>query len=175
MKKAIFIGGLVLGVIALQAYAQCNGTHFLCANNFSKEDKGEFWNLNNQSRSATFAKGKVYEMSFVAYEGFEYRLSTCTDVSSTDEVSFELLQDKVVRVKDEDGNTNIKKQRQSIYKNSDDGMKPFVLFSTDKTTKFYLKVNVPATGTSDTKKLMNTDNVCVGVMLEHKKTAKLGF
>jgi hypothetical protein len=175
MKKVLGIGVLLLSAIVFQAYAQCNKTHYLCMGQFSKEDKSAYWNLNNQSRSAAFEKGKVYEMSFVAYEGFEYRLSTCTDIESATGVKFELAKDIVVRVKDANGNTNIKRQREVIFDNEDDGMTPFVLFTSDKTRKFYLSVNVPATGSSDNKKLTNTDNVCVGVLLEHRRTEKLGF
>ncbi len=175
MRKVVFAGVLMLSVIVIQAYAQCNKTHYLCMGQFSKADKGTFWNLNNQSRSAAFEKGKVYEMSFVAYEGFEYRLSTCTDIASATGVNFELAQDIIVRVKDGNGNTNIKRQREVIYDNEDDGMSPFVLFTTDKTRKFFLSINVPSTGSSDNKKLTNTDNVCVGVLIEHRRTEKLGF
>lgn len=175
MKKVLGIGVLLLSAIVIQAYAQCNKTHYLCMGQFSKEDKSAYWNLNNQSRSAAFEKGKVYEMSFVAYEGFEYRLSTCTDVESVTGVKFELAKDILVRVKDADGNMNIKRQREVIFDNEDDGMTPFVLFTSDNTRKFYLSVNVPATGSSDNKKLTNSDNVCVGVLLEHRRTEKPGF
>jgi hypothetical protein len=175
MRKVVGIGVLVLSAIMIQAFAQCNKTHYLCMGQFSKEDKSAYWNLNNQSRSAAFEKGKVYEMSFIGYEGFEYRLSTCADLESATGVKFELAKDVVVRLQDSDGNTNIKRQREVIFDNEDDGMTPFVLFTSDKTRKFYLSVNVPATGSSDNKKLTNTDNVCVGVLLEHRRTEKLGF
>ena len=165
----------MFSIIVIQAYAQCGRTHYSCLDQFSKEEKGAFWNLNNQSRSAAFEKGKVYEMSFIAYEGFEYRVSTCTDVESANGVKFELAKDVIVRVKDGDGNTEIKRQREVIFDNEDDGMTPFVLFTTDKTTKFFLSVNVPATGSSEDRKLTNTDNVCVGVLIEHRRTEKLGF
>ncbi|WP_070138256.1 hypothetical protein [Crocinitomix algicola] len=175
MKKVVLAGAFLFSIIVIQAFAQCNKTHYRCTDQFSKEQRGAYWNLNNQSRSAAFEKGKVYEMSFIAYEGFEYRLSTCSDVESANSVKFELSKDIVVRVKDKDGNTNIKRQREVIFDNEDDGMTPYVLFTTDKTTKFYVAVNVPATGSSENKKLTNTDNVCVGVLLEHRKTEKLGF
>lgn len=175
MKKLLFVGVLMMSIIVVEAVAQCNKTHYLCMGQFSKEDKSAFWNLNNQSRSAAFEKGKVYEMSFIAYEGFEYRLSTCTDIESATGVKFELAQDMIVRVMDENGNTNIKRQREVIFDNEDDGMTPFVLFTSDKTRKFYLSVQIPSTGSSQDRKLTNTDNVCVGVLLEHRRTEKLGF
>lgn len=175
MKKAIILGSLLVVVVVLQAYSQCQKTHYFCTTQLTKEEQAEFWNLNNQSQSAMFAKGQVYEMSFIAYKGYDYRLSVCTDVTGGEKVSFELLQDEVVRVKDEYGNTNIKKTKESIYKNADDGMKPSITFTTDKTKKIYVKVNVPATGTSSDKALGKTDNVCVGVLIEHKEASSLGF
>jgi hypothetical protein len=175
MKKALLLGILLTGTIIIQAYAQCSRTHFLCTENFSKEQKAEFWNLNNQSRSATVEKGKVYELSFIAYEGFEYRISTCTDIVDGSQVEFQLSKDVAVRVKDANGNSVIKRQREVFYDNKDDDMSTFISFSTDKTKKFYISVTVPATGDSENKKLIKTDNVCVGALIEHKKSAELGF
>ena len=173
MRKLVAIGILLLSAIVI--HAQCNKTHYLCLSQFSKDEKGAFWNLNNQSKSGAFEKGKVYEMSFIGYAGFEYRLSTCSDVESANSVNFQLSQDVVVRMQDEKGNTSIKRQREVIFDNKDDGMNPYVLFTTDKTKKFYVAVNVPSTGSSEDKKLTNTDNVCIGVLIEHRKTEKLGF
>ena len=176
MKRAIILASVLTVIVVLQAYSQCQKTHYFCTAQLSKEEQAEFWNLNNQSQSALFAKGQVYEMSFIAYKGYDYRLTVCTDVvEGGEKVSFEMLQDEVVRVKDEYGNTNIKKTKESIYKNSDDGLKPSINFTTDKTKKIYVKVNVPSTGTSKDKTVGKTDNVCVGVLLEHKEAADLGF
>lgn len=177
MKRAILFGTLFVGFVAFQAYSQCKKTHYFCTSQFTKEQQAEYWDLNNQSKSATFAKGKVYELSFICYKGYDYRLSVCTDIldGTGEKISFELFQDAVVRVKDEYGNTNIRKQRESIYNNANDNMKTFLKFTTDKTKKFYLEVNVPATGESSDKKLNQADLVCVGVLLEHKKGANLGF
>ena len=86
-----------------------------------------------------------------------------------------MLHDAIVRVKDEFGNTNIQRKKETLYSNQDDNLSPFVEFSVDQTKKFYLSVNVPASGESKDRKLSKTDNVCVGVLLEHKKAAKLGF
>lgn len=176
MKRALIIGALMMGFVAFQAYSQCQKTHYFCTSLLDKEKQAEFWNLNNQSQSATFEKGKVYKMSFIAYEGFDYRISVCTDVTEGgDKVRYELFHDAVIRVKDEYGNTNIKRTKESLYKNSDDNLSPSLEFTVDKTKKFYIDVNVPASGESKDRKLSATDNVCVGVLLEHKKAAKLGF
>lgn len=176
MKRALFLGAALIGMIAIQAYSQCQKTHYFCTQKLTKEQQQEYWNLNNQSKSATFEKGKVYKMSFIAYKGFDYRISVCTDVADGgDAVRFELFHDAIVRVKDEYGNTNIQRKQESLYTNKDDNLSPMVEFTVDKTKKFYLDVNVPVSGESKNRKLSKTDNVCVGVLLEHKKAANLGF
>ena len=176
MKRALIIGVALIGFIAIQAYSQCQKTHYFCTTLLDKEQQAEFWNLNNQSKSATFEKGKVYKMSFIAYKGFDYRISVCTDIKEgADKVRFELFHDAIVRVKDEYGNTNIQRKKESFYSNQDDNLSPMVEFTVDKTKKFYIDVNVPAAGESKDRKLSKTDNVCVGVLLEHKKAAKMGF
>jgi hypothetical protein len=176
MKRALFFGGLLLAIVAFEAYAQCNKTHYFCTSLLPEEQQKAFYTLNNQSKSATFAKGKTYKMSFIAYKGYDYRISVCTDIEEGgDKVRFELFHDAIVRVKDEYGNTNIQRKKESLYKNQDDNLSPYLEFSVDKTTKFYLDVGVPSSGESKDKKLRKTDNVCVGVLLEHKKAQKLGF
>ena len=147
----------------------------MCLENFSKEEKADFWNLNNQSKSAAVAKGKVYEMTFIAYEGFEYRVSTCTDIVDGTKVEFQLSQDVVSRTKDAQGRSIMKKEREIIYDNKDDDMKAYVLFSTDKTKKFTISVSVPATGDSENKKLIDSESVCVGALIEHRRVEELGF
>ena len=176
MKRVLILGIALIGFIAFQAYSQCQKTHYFCTDQLDKEKQEEFWNLNNQSKSATFEKGKVYKMSFIAYKGFDYRVSVCTDIKEGgDKIRFELFHDAVIRVKDEYGNTNIQRKKESLYSNQDDNLSPMVEFSVDKTKKFYIDVNVPLSGESKNKKLSKGDKVCVGVLLEHKKGAKLGF
>ncbi|MFT4600939.1 MAG: hypothetical protein ACI857_001116, partial [Arenicella sp.] len=63
MKRALILGITLVGFIAIQAYSQCQKTHYFCTTLLDKEKQQEFWNLNNQSKSATFEKGKVYKMS----------------------------------------------------------------------------------------------------------------
>ena len=62
-----------------------------------------------------------------------------------------------------------------FYDNKDDDMSTFISFTTDKTKKFYISVSVPATGDSENKKLIKSDKVCVGALIEHRKSAELGF
>jgi len=175
MRRIVLAGIGICSLIVIQAFAQCQKTHLLAQGQFGKEDKGQFWNLNNQSKSGAFEKGKTYEMTFIAYEGYEYRVATTTDVESAANVNFELAHDVIVRVKDGNGRTDMKRQRETIFDNTAEGMEQYVVFSTDKTQKFYVTVSVPATGSSSDRKLTNTDRVCMGVAIFHRKTERLGF
>jgi len=175
MRRIVLATIGICSLIVIQAFAQCQKTHLLAQDQFGKADRGQGWLLNNQSRSGAFEKGKSYEMSFIAYEGYEYRLATCTDVESAAQVDFELAHDVIVRVKDGDGHMSIKRQRETFFDNSEEGKEQFVVFTTEKTQKFYVTVSVPATGSSSDRKLTNTDRVCMGVAIYHRKTERLGF
>lgn len=159
-------------LIPLQATAQCNDTHILCAKQLSKEDKKAGWNTNQKSESITVEKGKLYETTVTAYEGLEYRLSLCTDIDGGTEAYFQLSQDVMVTVTDSSGNSTIEKQRKIIFDNTTDHTEHYALFRSTKTEKFYVTVSVPAAGKSANSSLKNTDKVCVGVLLEHRRTTK---
>ncbi len=173
MKKAIFFGIILVSGIVLEAYAQCTRVHFFCASQLSKEQQQEAWSMNNQSKSAPVAKGQKYDLSFIAYTGYDYRLTICTDAmqGSGETINFTLAHDAIVQLKD----GSISKRPEVIFDNTSAGNQPFVKFATEKTRKFYLSVNVPATGDSKDKALGVEDKVCLGVLLEHKKTPALGF
>ena len=163
MKRAIALITLFLGFTAIQSFAQCKKTHYFCTSQLTKEEQSVFYDLDNQSKSATFAKGEDYELSFICYKGFDYRLSVCTDIvdGTGEKVTFELFVDEIVKGKD----GKIERQRVSIYNNANDNNKAYVKFATDKTKKYYLTVNVPATGKSKNKKLNQTNQIIKAIIL----------
>ncbi len=176
IKRSWLISVLFINFFALQVTAQCNETYNLCLKQLSKEDKKAGWFTNKQSQSVSYQKGEIYETSLTAFKGFEYRLTVCVDADGGMPATFQLSQDVMVTVNDSDGNAKIERQRKIIFDNTADTEELYVLFrGTNKTEKFYLTVNVPANGKSATKKLKNTENVCVGVLLEHRKAKKSAF
>ena len=184
MRKAIILGTLIFGAIVFQAYAQCKKVHYFCTAQFSKEEQADYYTLNNQSKSIVFNKAdnddekeNKYEMSFIAYSGFNYRVSVCTDIveGASDKVTFQLKQDNIIRVKDASGNTNIKRAKEVIFDSAESEDGPLVKFRVEKTRKMYLSVDIPSDGQSENKKLRQSDNVCVGVLIEHRKSSKTGF
>lgn len=171
MKKYLLLSFLILNLFTFQSFAQCEETHKLCVKQFSKEDRKAGWNINKQSESLSVEKGKVYETTLTAHKGLEYRLSACTDVGGGTPVTFQVSREISVTVTDKDGNTNIEKQREVIFDNSSDPTEFYVLFrSSKKNEKFYITVDIPASGKS--KKLKNAEFVCLGLLLEHRRVNK---
>ncbi len=170
MKKRMILLFFTINLISLTAAAQCTETYTLCTKQLSKTDRKAGWNINQQSTGISVEKGRDYEMTLMAYEGLEYRLSVCTDIAGGTPVTFQLSQDIVQRVTNENGETELKKERKIIFDNAKVDTDLYVLFRSNTTEKFYLSVNVPATGMS--KKAKNDESVCLGVLLEHRKVQK---
>ena len=178
MRNKIIFGIALLGLIvlqSLQAQQSCRKVHNFCKELIPEEEQSKDWDLDNQSKSATVEKGKVYEMSFVAYHDYIYRISNCTDVEDGEKINFEIFHMELVRRPDKNGNPRIFKEKVSIYNNKADDMATFYKFRVEKSEKLYVQVNVPASGKSEAKQFKDSDFVCVGVLLEHKKAGKLGF
>lgn len=178
MKKGIIFGIGIIGLIFIQsAFAQnsCRKVHNFCTNALPEDEQSKMWSFDNQSKSATFEKGKVYEMSFIAYKDFVYRIATCTDITEgADKINFEVFHNELVRKPMKDG-TRLIKEKISIYNNNTDNMSSFYKFRVEKTEKIYVKVNIPQGGDSATKQYKDSEYVCVGVLLQHRKASKTGF
>lgn len=170
MKKLVFIGFLVMNMLSIDASAQCTETYNLCTKQLSKTDRKAGWNVNQQSTGLSVKKGEDYELTVMAYEGLEYRLSVCTDVAGGTAVTFQLAQDVVSSITGENGEVEMKKERKIIFDNAKTDVDLYVLFRSNKTEKFYLTVNVPSAGKS--KKANDEESVCLGVLLEHRKVKK---
>lgn len=164
-------------IVVQSVFAQqsCKRVHEFCTNNLPEEEQVESWSFNNQSKSATFEKGKTYEMSFIAYQDFVYRLSTCTDIEEgTDKIEFELFHLELIR-KEVNGVNRLMREKVSMYSNKTDNLKEFYKFRVEKTEKLFVKVKIPGSGESADKKLRDSDFVCVGVLLQQRKGTKVGF
>jgi len=177
MRNKIIFGFALLGFIVLQSIQaqSCRKVHNYCKDAIPEEEQSKEWQLDSQSKSATVEKGKVYEMGFVAYKSYVYRISTCTDVEDAEKINFEIFHMELVRRPDKNGNPRIFKEKVSIYNNSADDMTQYYKFRVEKSEKLYLRVNVPVSGQSESKKMKGSDFVCVGVLLEHSRAEKLGF
>ena len=54
-------------------------------------------------------------------------------------------------------------------------MTSFYKFRVDKSEKIYVKVTIPNSGDSSNKQFKDSEFVCVGVLLQHRRVAKTGF
>ncbi|MFK8039019.1 MAG: hypothetical protein AB8B74_12060 [Crocinitomicaceae bacterium] len=178
MRHKIIFGIAIIGLVVLQsiqAQQSCRKVHEFCKDGIPDDEQTKAWEMDNQSKYATVEKGKVYEMSFISYRDFVYRISTCTDVADAEKISFEIFHTELVRRPDVNGNPRIFKEKVSIYNNKADDMTQFYKFRVEKSEKLYVRVNIPISGKSEAKQFKDSDFVCVGVLLEHSKAERLGF
>lgn len=178
MRHKIIFGIALLGLVVLQsiqAQQSCRKVHEFCKDAIPEDEQTKNWEMDNQSKYATVEKGKTYEMAFIAYRDFVYRISTCTDVEDAEKINFEIFHTELVRRPDKDGNPRIFKEKVSIFNNKTNDMTQFYKFRVEKSEKLYVRVNIPVSGKSESKEFKDSDFVCVGVLLEHSKAERLGF
>jgi hypothetical protein len=157
--KSIVITGLLLMVST--AYAQCPTAEAIAKDKKTKDAYG----VNSQSRSASVKSGETYEMSFIAQDGMDYRLTTKLAAGGAGTVSYEVYE-TVVEKKMVNGKETYKRSKHTLASSGDAGAAPLE-FTTDKSRKIFVAVTVSG---GDLKK-----PVCVGVLVEDKKTTKIGF
>lgn len=123
--------------------------------------KGTF-GVNSQSKTGSLMSGQSYEMSFIAQDGYDYRVTAGTIVSGKGNVSFEIYE--MISEKDDAGKY-VKSKKVII--SSEEAESNTLEFTTDKARKLMIKVNYEE---GDEKK-----PECVGVLIEDKKTTKIGL
>ena len=166
MKKILLTSVFLSFVLFVNA--QCVKPEYFIV----KSKKSEGYSINGQSKSGYFEPGEVYEMSFIAYAGMDYKISVGADVSDKEgQIEFELYEKKNKQVK-EGGQIRYKKEDKILFKNKDAEMTQSMEFSSTATRRIYVRVQVPKvdgeTGAAESY-------VCVGVLLEHQKGVKTGF
>jgi hypothetical protein len=141
------------------AFAQCPP-----AETFMKKKKTkDAYTLNSQSRSGSIASDESYEMSFIAHQGLDYRLTTVMGEGSVGTLNYEIYE--LVVEKKTEGEKETFKRTKKVLATS--GSTEALEFTSDKSRKIF--INVSVTG-GDKKKL-----ACVGVLIETKRSEKTGF
>ncbi|HLP53952.1 MAG TPA: hypothetical protein VK151_02950 [Fluviicola sp.] len=158
--KALLLTFLVVCVSA--GYAQCPTAESIVK---SKSKTKDSYGVNSQSRSGSVKSGETYEMSFIAQDGMDYRLSTKLANPAAGTISFEVYE-MIVEKKMVDGKETYKRTKH-VLANSNDSGTGSLEFTTDKSRKIFVAVSLSG---GDPKK-----PVCVGVLVEDKKSTKLGF
>lgn len=166
MKKILLTSVFLSFVVFI--HAQCVKPEYF----IMKSKKSEGYSINGQSKSGYFEPGEVYEMSFIAYAGMDYKISVGADVSDKNgQIEFELYEKKNKRT-NEGGQIRYKKVDQILFKNKDNEMTQSMEFQSGSTRRIYVRVQVPKV---DGEAGAAESYVCVGVLLEHQRGVQTGF
>ncbi|MNJ86120.1 hypothetical protein D3C87_36070 [compost metagenome] len=129
---------------------------------FLKKKKKDAYSLNSQSRSGSVAADESYEMSFIAHEGLDYRLTTVLDEGSAGTLNYEIYELVVEKKKDGEKET-FKRTKKVLATSGSEALE----FTSDKSRKIFINVSISG---GDKKKL-----ACVGVLIETKRSERTGF
>ena len=158
--KTILLTCLVLLVSI--SNAQCPTAESIVKGKTKTKDA---YGVNSQSRAGSIKSGETYEMSFIAQEGMDYRLSTKLANAAGGTIEFEIYE-LIVEKKIVDGKETYKRTKHVLATSAQAGSDP-IEFTTDKTRKVFVAVTLSG---GDLKKPQ-----CVGILVEDKKSTKLGF
>jgi hypothetical protein len=161
MKAIKIIGLLLLTFTVNNLFAQCPPAEKL--QKAASKVKSPY-GVNSQSKTGSLLSGQSYEMSFIAQDGYDYRITAGTIVPDKGEVTFEVYE--LITEKDDKG--NYKKVKKVIISSADTESNT-VEFTTDKARK--LMISVTFEGADDESKKPE----CVAVLIEDKKTTKIGL
>lgn len=140
------------------SYGQCPSPDRL---KVTSKSKGT-WGINSQSKTGSLISGQNYEMTFIAQDNYDYRITAGTINPDKGEVSFEVFE--MITEKDDKGNyAKVKK----VIISSEEAESNTVEFTTDKARKLTIKVSYEE---GEDKK-----PECVAVLIEDKKTTKIGL
>ena len=149
-------------VAATSVYAQCPAPETFVKGKTKTKDA---YLPSSQSRSGAVKSGETYEMSFIAQEGMDYRLSSKAYDAASGTITYEVYE-MVVEKKVVDGKETFKRVKH-VLANSGQAGGAALEFTTDKARKVFVSVSLSG---GDPKKAE-----CVGVLVESKKSTKLGF
>ncbi|GAB4142143.1 MAG: hypothetical protein Fur0041_17280 [Bacteroidia bacterium] len=112
---------------------------------------------NSQSKSGLFAPGTTSKLKCIFYEGLDYSITICAEKALGDGIGFTLTDAKTGEL---------------LYDNATEGKSPHMEFSCETTRNMVITVTVPGAGP---KKGKTADGACLGILIEQKKTPKVGF
>lgn len=159
--KAIITTILLIGASVLNA--QCPSVETIAKERPKSKEKDPY-SISSQSRTASLLAEQTYEMSFIAQNGMDYRLTTKQLKSAAGTISYEVYE-MVVEKTEVNGKTEYKRVKHVLASSGDSGAS--LEFSTDKVRKVFVSITLSG---GDKKK-----PVCVGVLVEDKRATKIGF
>ncbi len=158
MKK-IFLSLFILASVSIFAQTSvCGQFHRkYCVVETAKGDAT--WRYNAQSKSGLFNQGMTSKIRCVIYKGMDYRINVCCETTLGDKLNYKIF----------DARTN-----ELLYDNSTSENEPLFEFQSTATRQLIIEVTVP-NGATEKNGHKPMDAACVGLLIEHKVTAKQGF
>jgi hypothetical protein len=157
MKKVIS-GLMILALLSLHlplnSQAPCAMFHRKSCGSMASETGFIY---NSQSKSGLFAPGTTSKMKCIFYSGMDYSITICADRLLGDGIQFTLT----------DAATG-----ELLYDNATDNKVPHMEFSCESTRNMVITVTVPGAGINKGKA---ADGGCLGILIEQKKSPKVGF
>lgn len=150
--------------LSMVSFGQCPSPSELI-----KPDKKSGWSENSQSKSGALMAGEVYEYTFIAQRGVEYRITALGGVDEVimDNVEFKLFDSEVEKV-EVDGELVYKRLQKLVYDSKSSEIGNQLIFSTPKTRKLTMKVNFVSA--EDPEAIQ-----CVAVYVETRRATPLGL
>lgn len=159
--KNIFLSLFLLGSAMLFSQASvCGQFHrqFCVVESDDDESKGK-WLYNAQSKSGLFNQGSTSKIRCVIYKGMDYRINVCCETALGDKLSYKIF----------DARTS-----ELLYDNATAQNEPVFEFQSTVTRQLYIEVTVP-NGATEKDKHKPLEAACVGLLIEHKVSARQGF
>jgi hypothetical protein len=157
MKKIFVTLFILSSVMAFSQASVCGQFHRKYCVVETKHGGKEDWMYNAQSKSGLFNQGMTSKIRCVIYKGMDYRINVC--VETGDKAVYKIF----------DARTN-----ELLYDNSTAQNEPLFEFQSTASRQLIIEVSVP-NGATSADKHKPMDAACVGLLIEHKVTARQGF
>ncbi|MBL4710572.1 MAG: hypothetical protein JKY48_19260 [Flavobacteriales bacterium] len=198
MRK--YLASLIITFFSLSVFAQteCSLYHKKSCG----DRDGIMMKYDSQSKSAILGEGQSSEFHLVAYKGLDYRITVCTEDILGDGIQFQIFEKNRVKIKE---NTELAEEttseeyseddysdsyseeiaptkkegpkykvvKEMLYDNADDGYSSKIEFTAEGPMSLIIRVIIPGSGNKS--KLKIREMGCVGVLIEHVKSRKVGF
>lgn len=162
MKK-LFLTLVAVSILSTNTNSQssiCGQFHRkACVVSEENDDPSKEYMYNGQSKSGLFSQGTTSRMRFVVYKGMDYRMNVCAETQIGEAVNFKIY----------DAKTN-----EQLYDNAQNEGAKYFEFQCTTSRQLIVEVSIP-TGEVAESKGKQADQACVGFLIEHRTTDKVGF
>lgn len=196
MKLLVYLTLILTSLNTTMAQSECHMYHR--KNCIDKERLP--MRYDSQSKSAIMSKGQTSEFHLIAYSGLDYRVSVCCSEILGEQVHLKIFEKHRIKLNDgqesndesssydsysdaysdhphakEDPKYRLEKEL--VYDNAEDNYNNSLEFTAESTKSLIISIEIPGAeqSTSSKNKLKIKETACVGVLIEHAKTAKSGF